>query len=109
MNKHIYIAGPMKGLPEFNYPAFNSTEERLKKLGYNVVNPVKLSGEITPEELDANYDLLTSVMNKEQRSIAQCDSIYLLRGWEKSKGARKELAIAIMLNLEIILEERQDA
>ena len=35
----IYIAGPMSGLPDFNYPAFNQAEQRLLALGYEVENP----------------------------------------------------------------------
>jgi hypothetical protein len=31
--KRIYIAGPMTGLPEFNYPAFNAEAQRLRGLG----------------------------------------------------------------------------
>jgi len=32
--KTIYIAGPMAGLPLYNFPAFFSAEERLARLGW---------------------------------------------------------------------------
>ena len=35
----IYIAGPMSGLPEMNYPAFFAEATRLRGLGYEVINP----------------------------------------------------------------------
>lgn len=39
MIKRIYLAGPMTGLPEFNYPAFHAEAARLRGLGYQVENP----------------------------------------------------------------------
>lgn len=35
----LYIAGPMTGLPEFNYPAFMDAERRLIAAGYEIENP----------------------------------------------------------------------
>jgi hypothetical protein len=37
----VYLAGPMTGLPEFNYPAFNAEAARLRALGYQVENPAE--------------------------------------------------------------------
>ena len=36
--KRIYIAGPMTGLPDFNYPAFNAAAARMRALGFEVEN-----------------------------------------------------------------------
>ena len=38
----IYIAGPMSGLPELNYPAFNAMAERLRAHGH--VRPSAMAG-----------------------------------------------------------------
>lgn len=102
-SKTVYIAGPMRGLPKFNYPAFNRAEIHLRSLGYDVVNPATFGDSYgTPEELIADKKLLKRLMNDELREIAKCDAIYLLRGWEKSVGARKELSVALQLDLEVI-------
>ena len=37
-------------------------------------------------------------------AIPFLDAIYLLKGWEKSKGARRELAVALQHNLQVIVE-----
>lgn len=101
--KKIYIAGPMRGLPEFNYPAFNRAEFVLRNLGYEVVNPAKMGDKYgTADELNANKDLLDRLMHEELEAIAGCHAIYLLRGWERSFGARQELQLALMLGLEIV-------
>lgn len=44
--KRIYIAGPMRGYPEHNVPAFNRAADRFRALGWDVVNPVDLSAEV---------------------------------------------------------------
>ncbi len=38
----VYIAGPMTGLPDYNYPAFEKAERDLTARGYlrqNIINP----------------------------------------------------------------------
>ena len=37
----VYIAGPMTGLPDLNYPAFNAAEEALTAAGHAVLNPAR--------------------------------------------------------------------
>lgn len=37
----LYVAGPMRGIPEFNFPAFFEAEDRPLKAGYDVINPAR--------------------------------------------------------------------
>lgn len=39
--QRIYLSGPMTGLPDYNYPAFNAEAARLRALGYTVENPAE--------------------------------------------------------------------
>lgn len=96
----------MRGLPQFNYPAFHRAEIHLRTLGFKVVNPATM-GDVygTPEEINADKKLLAQLINDELREVAKCDAIYLLRGWEKSVGARRELALALQLDLEIMMQK----
>jgi hypothetical protein len=36
-----YIAGPMTGLPEFNFPAFHAAAASLRARGFEVENPAQ--------------------------------------------------------------------
>ncbi|HFH2590437.1 DUF4406 domain-containing protein [Pseudomonas aeruginosa] len=33
MMRRVYLSGPMTGIPEFNYPAFNAEEKRISTGG----------------------------------------------------------------------------
>lgn len=106
--KKIYLAGPMRGIPEFNFPAFYAAEAELRKLGYSVHNPAReddemgfqwrgaagdediseLWGSGTPRSLnDVLSDDLTWILN-------HADAVAVLPGWQDSKGARAEVACA---------------
>ena len=103
--KTIYIAGQMAGLPDNNYPAFVRAEEKLLHDGWLPINPARFDyvfGE------NPTGKLLDAVCEAERAAIPFLDAIYLLKGWEKSKGARRELEIALKHNLLVIVEESND-
>ena len=51
-NPKIYIAGPMRGLPDFNYPKFNDYAETHRAIGWDVANPVEIGADYgTPEQI----------------------------------------------------------
>ena len=100
----IYIAGPMRGLPDFNYPTFNQYAQAHRNVGWDVANPVEIGADYgTPEQIDADPALLAAVMAAELHALETCDAIYLLNGWQDSEGAQKELATAISYRLKIYL------
>lgn len=99
--KTIYIAGPMAGLPLYNFPAFYSAEERLARLGWHPVNPAQFNHVFGN---DLSGKILDAVCESERAAIPHLDAIYLLKGWEKSKGAKRELFVAPRHNLEVIVE-----
>ena len=105
----IYIAGPMHGLPNFNYPKFSEVEALLAKNGWIVENPVKIGEKFgTPEQINASPELLCRVLNEELDVVRKCDAVFLLIGWHNSKGARREVENAINHQLDLYLEERED-
>ncbi|MCK4275427.1 MAG: DUF4406 domain-containing protein, partial [Phycisphaerae bacterium] len=91
----IYISGPMTGYPAHNFSAFRAAAERLRKAGWDVVNPAENFGGRTdlPRETYLRSDVAM---------LAQCDAIALLGGWEKSRGAKLEYMLACEQGMKII-------
>lgn len=102
--KSIYIAGPMSGLPEFNFPAFFAAQRQLEAQGWKVWNPAAKDEEakLDPEAVkngDAARAIATGFNFRDAFSwdmmrIIEGTGIYMLKGWEKSPGARAEHAVA---------------
>ena len=109
-DKSLYLAGPMSGVPKFNYPLFESAADHLRSLGYSIVSPAELDD----AEVYA-YGMQSTTGNLEEQTAAtgqswgdflardlkllvdKCDGIVLLNKWERSKGARQELFTALNL------------
>ena len=89
----IYIAGPMTGLKDLNFPAFHGMAALLRNAGHDVVNPA----EINPDTSMSWH----ACMRRDIAELVTCDAIYLLDGWQDSKGATLEHHIAERLGLDI--------
>lgn len=110
--RKIYIAGPMRGIPLYNFPEFDKAAENLFSQGWDPVNPAELDRKLGyyPEEMleDSDWNSLPEgfplkeIVAKDIEALIECDAIYMLAGWEKSKGAKAEIAVAIWLGLEVL-------
>lgn len=108
--KRVYISGPMTGLPDYNFPAFFEAAAKLKAEGWAPTNPAYKdlqNGDV--EKVDGRYVMtdrfdLGRVLLDDLACVRHANAIYLLEGWEKSKGARAEHALAVALDKEIIFE-----
>lgn len=91
--KRIYIAGPMTGLPELNFPAFHRAASFLRAAGHTAINPAEIVTDQTAKWEDC--------MRADIAQLVTCDAVMLLPGWEKSRGARLEHTIATALGMEV--------
>lgn len=106
----IYIAGPMTGIKDYNFPAFFDTAEGFEEGGWFVFNPAA-------HDLDIHGDMqgvidafaqdkdqaLRDCLGWDLRVITRyCDAIAMLPGWQRSFGAMAEHATAVALGLQII-------
>lgn len=102
--KRIYLAGPMTGLPDYNFPAFMKAAAYLRSQGAIVFNPAE------NDLLRYGADFLQhaerfdprKTFGDDTRWICEyADAIALLPGWENSTGVKAELALAKALHLAV--------
>lgn len=93
--RRVYVAGPMTGLPELNFPLFHRVTAELRARGALVVNPAELNPDPTADWTDC--------MRADLKALVDCDAIVLLPGWEKSRGATLEHHVASKLGLRVLL------
>lgn len=84
----VYISGPITGVPDY-MENFELAEKELIEKGFAVVNPAKINYGM-PE--DMAYE---EYMEIDIRLIDLCDAIYMIRGWEMSRGANREYGYAL--------------
>ena len=118
----IYLAGPMRGYPEFNFPAFHSAAAALRAEGHFVFNPAEKDNERHGTDIskgnqhgceetaakEHGFNLREALGVDLAWICAEADAIALLPGWEDSKGACAELAAARALGLEVLILKRKD-
>jgi hypothetical protein len=112
----VYLAGPMRGIPDFNFPAFDRAAERLRAQGWEVFSPADHDREVNGHEIEANptgdeeiarqktgFNIREALKADTSWICRQADAIALLPGYENSLGAKAELALAMALGLTLII------
>lgn len=92
----LYLSGPMTGIPELNFPAFNAAAARLRASGYEVTNPAEM------DAADPAPLTWEQYLRRDIRALLDCEAIALLPGWEKSRGAKLEKHVAEALGMRAI-------
>jgi hypothetical protein len=112
MSEKVYVAGPMQGYPDFNFPAFAFATNVLRSEGHFVFSPaerdlerdaqavVSATGDLKEAE-SKGFSLREALYDDTKFICKEATAIYMLRGWENSKGAQAEWALARALSLKI--------
>lgn len=117
----LYVAGPMTGIPQFNFPAFDAMAATLRAAGHDVVSPAELDDPVdraaalaSPDGSALSYgntradghgvkktwgqflarDVLL-IADGDERGVI--DGIVVLHKWATSRGARLETFVGRML------------
>lgn len=92
----------MRGLPDWNFPAFDEAETRWRNAGHTAFSPAQTDRALGygPDH-QGGIEHLKHVMLNDIAAIYHADALALLPGWEKSRGAAVELALAQFLELPI--------
>lgn len=97
VDMRVYISGGITGVSDYK-EHFEYAEKKLKEQGYEVVNPAKINALLPTSCTHEEY------MKVSIAELSVCDAIYLLMGYENSKGAAEELFYAIHNKYKIMKE-----
>lgn len=111
----IYLAGPMSGIRQFNFPAFDLAATVLRKAGYDVVSPAELDSpelrEIAMASETGDMAEMTAktgetwgdFLARDVKLIADggIEEVWVLPFWWRSRGARLETFVAHLCGLKI--------
>lgn len=102
----VYVAGPMAGYEDFNFPLFAATTELLRGEGFRVVSPAELDEDgffegTDKETFSVRPDARAKYMERDLPHVIDCDAIALLPGWQESTGANIELMTALVCGKEV--------
>lgn len=90
----VYISGPMRGKPDFNYGAFNEVEAAIRETrsvfppDVEVMNPARNFGG------DQTRDT-TEYLTVDLSQVLAADAVVLLPDWRNSEGAKLEVRVAV--------------
>ena len=111
----------MRGYKDFNFPAFFAAAEALREEGHTVFNPAERDvkewgAEVLKTETGNEEEISQRLGFTDRLALARncfaadtewicnkADAVYALPGWEKSKGAIAEIALAEAIGL-IVME-----
>lgn len=130
MKKSLYIAGKMRGLPYYNFPAFDKARDRLVALGFEVFSPADMDREagFDPFKFDEHlialandggpscwddtppsFDLAAAI-KRDNEAIAKADGVFVLHeGFADSEGATAEVELAMKLTKIVVYDTMTDA
>ena len=83
----VYISGPISGTDDY-MERFAEAQKDLEARGYEVVNPALINSYLPISTIWDQY------MDVSLALLSICDAFYMLPGWEKSRGASLEYAVA---------------
>lgn len=93
----VYISG---AIAHYNIDerkgAFLDAEQRLENMGFAPVNPFKNG---LPDEAHWREHMKADIA-----LLLDCKYIYMLQGWELSKGAKLELDVASSCGIKVLFE-----
>lgn len=94
----IYLSGPISGLPPTEvHEKFAAAEQYFKDQGIETVNPLK-------NGLPASAPWREHML-RDLELLSECDTVYMMKGWKRSKGARVEFATAVESCKTIMFED----
>ena len=95
----VYISGPITGTDDYMERFERVAWEVWVNYDCTVINPAEINSHLPNDTTHAVY-MRTSIA-----MLSMCDTIYLMKGWENSKGCKIEYNYARKNGIKIIYEE----
>lgn len=112
----IFLSGPMRGYHALNHDAFHEYAEWLRDYGFQVISPADHDHEIGIHPEDEDFDINSDTFGAETIStlmawcltkvLRQATMVALMGGWEQSKGALAEIAVAKSVGIPVFEIDR---
>lgn len=93
----LYISGAITGTTDY-MDRFYNAQRLLEEQGHTVINPAKLNSGMPEDTTYEQYMKVCMVL------LDMAEGIYMLKGWEKSCGANRELGYALAKGMVVIYE-----
>lgn len=93
----IYISGPITGTRDY-MERFQRVEDKMAAAGIVAINPARVNAQL-PETLSHAEYMKTSIA-----MLDMCEAIYMLDGWQQSKGCEIEFEYAYENGIAIYFE-----
>lgn len=94
-----YLAGPMTGLPEYNFAEFDRVVAELRDNGFEVLSSHEIDHGETPETRGSKPH--GDYVREDLKHLLVCDAIILLPGWELSRGCQVEVKVAQAIGIQM--------
>lgn len=99
----LFISGPMRGIPRYNFPAFDAARTAFEAVGFTVVTPADLDRAVgfdamtlpadTDWHAEAGFDVKAAMLRNID-ALLDCDGVVFLDLWNGSHGCLIERLIA---------------
>lgn len=101
--KKVYVAGPMRGYHQSNFPAFDQAASYLRGRGFEVFNPADHDREMGFNGFESDQPISAETFHEMFRwdlaRVSESDFVVFLDGWQKSRGACAERTVAHYLGI----------
>ena len=99
MTMKVFISGPITDTTDYE-ERFREADDEVGYSGHDPINPIDLC-----KCLDGKGATHEKYMNICFGALRDADAIYMLRGWENSKGSCMEYGFARAMGIRIIEQE----